>query len=440
MSRLLVLFVTAFVDMVGLAMIVPLLPFYATDLGASATVVGVLVSAFSVAQLAVAPLWGRFSDRYGRRPAILAGLLLTAGAYLLFAAARSVPALLLSRLVQGMGGGTIGVVQAYVADASTSEQRTKSLGWLSAVTSLGAVAGPAFGSAMISLGGKSAPGLAAAILALLVAGFAARYLVESRELVASGSHAHAARTSSRGAIARVISHWREPASRLIWIYTVGIGAFYGTIQVVPLLLQHRLGVTERTVGYFVMYLGGMGVVIRSLLLGRAVDRLGEVRLSRLGLVLLAAGLAGTGLAVHGGLLFLGFTLMPLGTAFLFPCVTGLLSRVVPSDERGLYMGVQHTFGGTSRVLFPVAAGVLMDRYGVGVPFWLAGLLVLAVLPFAWGLADSLSAESPAAAAVRLISSADVTGEFPVEKVVEETTAAEPSSAPQPLEGDESTRS
>ena len=85
MPRLLVLFVTAFVDMVGLTMIIPLLPFYATELGASATVVGLLVSAFSVAQLAVAPLWGRFSDRYGRRPAILAGLLLTGGAYIIFA-------------------------------------------------------------------------------------------------------------------------------------------------------------------------------------------------------------------------------------------------------------------------------------------------------------------------------------------------------------------
>ena len=158
MARLLVLFVTAFVDMVGLTMIIPLLPFYATELGASATVVGLLVSAFSVAQLAVAPVWGRFSDRYGRRPAILAGLLLTGCAYVIFAFAGSVLVLLLSRLVQGLGGGTIGVVQAYVADASPPEQRTKSLGWLSAVTSLGAVAGPAFGSVMISLGGKDGAG------------------------------------------------------------------------------------------------------------------------------------------------------------------------------------------------------------------------------------------------------------------------------------------
>ncbi|MGH7515280.1 MAG: MFS transporter, partial [Gemmatimonadales bacterium] len=115
MTRLLVLFVTAFVDMVGLTMILPLLPFYATQLGASATWVGVLVSAFSVAQLAVAPVWGRFSDRYGRRPAILAGLMLTGCAYVIFAFAGSLPVLLISRLVQGLGGGTIGVVQAYVA-------------------------------------------------------------------------------------------------------------------------------------------------------------------------------------------------------------------------------------------------------------------------------------------------------------------------------------
>src|SRR6476659_1074211 len=210
MARLLVLFVTAFVDMVGLTMIVPLLPFYATELGASATVVGLLVSAFSVAQLAVAPLWGRFSDRYGRRPAILAGLLITACAYVVFGLARSVPVLLLSRLVQGLGGGTIGVVQAYVADASPPEERTKSLGWLSAVTSLGAVAGPAFGSLMISLGGRHAPGLAAAALTTLVAGFAARFLVESRQVATATSHS-ASTTRPGRAIGRVLSHWHEPA-------------------------------------------------------------------------------------------------------------------------------------------------------------------------------------------------------------------------------------
>jgi MFS family permease len=411
-GRLLVLFVTAFVDMVGLAMIVPLLPYYATEFGAGAGTVGLLISAFSIAQLAVAPLWGRLSDRYGRRPAILAGLLITAAAYALFAFAASVPALLLARVVQGLGGGTIGVVQAYVADVSPPEHRTKSLGWLSAITSLGAVAGPAFGSLMVALGGQRFVGFGAAGLAALVAAIAWLYLRESRRMPTPGAQA-ARVTTGRAAIRRVLSRRDEPASRLIWIYAIGIGAFYGTIQIVPLLLSDRLGITVRTVGYFVMYLGGMGVVVRTLVLGRAVDRLGEARLARLGILLLAAGLVATGLAHSSAVLALGFTLMPLGTAFLFPCVTGLLSRVVPSRERGLYMGVQHTFGGVSRVAFPIGAGLLMDRFGVGVPFWIAGGLVLATLPLTRSIGERREPEPAEAADALRLAASDITGELPM---------------------------
>jgi MFS family permease len=105
--------------------------------------------------------------------------------------------------------------------------------------------------------------------------------------------------------------------------------------------------------------------------------------------------------------------MPLGTAFLFPCVTGLLSQAVPSRERGLYMGVQHTFGGVSRVAFPIAAGVLMDRFGSGVPFWLAGILVLATLPLTRGIGRRIEPEPSLPAESLQIASADITGEMPV---------------------------
>ena len=174
MARLLVLFFMAFVDMMGLTMIVPLLP-SSPGSRRQRHGGGASVSAFSLAQLAVAPVWGRFSDRYGRRPVILAGLLLTASAYLIFAFARTVEVLLLSRIVQGAGGGTIGVVQAYVADASPPEERTKSLGWLSAVTSLGAVAGPAFGS-LISASGEGRLRVLVRRRCPLVSVFAARFL------------------------------------------------------------------------------------------------------------------------------------------------------------------------------------------------------------------------------------------------------------------------
>jgi len=387
MAKLLVLFITAFVDMVGFALVLPLLPYYATAFGANALLVGVLVSAFSVAQLAVAPLWGRASDRYGRRPMIIAGLALSAAAYVVFAFAGSVWLLLLSRVVQGMGGGTIGVVQAYVADATPPDQRTKSLGWLSAVTSLGAVVGPAFGSILDQAGGHEAPGLAAAVVATLIAAFAWRFLRESKEMRASGAFAAAhAPTPGREAMRRVVSRPNEPASRLIWIYTIAIGAFYGTGPTMPLLLSARLGVTEHSIGYFFMYFGAMGVVARAGLLGWVLGWLGEARLSRLGIVLLASGLCLLSLARGYPVLIASMTLMPLGTAFLFPCVTGLLSQVVSGADRGLYMGVQQTFGGVSRVAFPIAAGYAMDRFGYGSPFLVAALLVLVTLPLTGAMA------------------------------------------------------
>ena len=392
-GKLTVLMITAFVDMLGLAMIIPLLPFYATKLGASATLVGILIAAFSIAQLASAPLWGLFSDRYGRRPALLGGLLISAVAYVIFAYASTLWLLLLSRVVQGLGGGTIGVVQAYVADASDPKDRAKSLGWLSAATSFGAVVGPAIGSALIHWG-RHAPGIASAIFCVLVSIFAGVYLRESRdESLASGEHGILAETGS-GAVWSVISRPREPAQRLIWIYAIAIGAFYGTVPTLPLILAHRLPITEANVGFFVMYLGGMGVFVRAGILGRMIEWLGEARLTRLGLILLAAGLALIA-AVHSyATLLVALTLMPLGTAFVFPCVTAMLSRVVPSRNRGLYMGVQHTFGGVSRVLFPLAAGVAMDHLGFGFPFVIAGVLVLSTLLLTTSMEDYAASRAP----------------------------------------------
>jgi multidrug resistance protein len=392
-GKLTVLMITAFVDMLGLAMVIPLLPFYATKLGASATIVGVLIAAFSIAQLASAPLWGRFSDRYGRRPALLAGLLISAVAYVIFAYASTLWLLLLCRIVQGLGGGTIGVVQAYVADASDPKDRAKSLGWLSAATSFGAVVGPAIGSALIHWG-RHAPGIASAIFCILVSVFAGIYLRESREEIAATSEHAVVHQTSSGAVWSVIARPREPAQRLIWIYAIAIGAFYGTAPTLPLLLANRLPITEGNVGYFVMYLGGMGVIVRAGILGRMIEWLGEARLTRLGLVLLAFGLALIA-AVHSYLtLLVALTLMPLGTAFVFPCVTATLSRVVPKRHRGLYMGVQHTFGGVSRVVFPLAAGIAMDHLGLGFPFVIAGVLVLATLP----LTASMEEYAPSGAA------------------------------------------
>ena len=376
-GKLVVLMITAFIDMLGLLMVLPLLPFYAEKMGAGGFVVGALVASFSFAQLLSAPIWGRFSDRYGRRPALMIGLGASAVAYIVFAFADSLWLLFLSRIVQGAGGGTVSVIQAYVADATKPQDRAKSLGWLSAATNAGVAIGPVIGS-WASVVNSYTPGLIAAGFCVVNMVFAWRYLTEVRKPVASDGKPRAVRTS-RQAVFQVVSQPNEPTSRLILIYAIAIGAFQGTTAVLALFLAWRFGVTEKTIGYFFMYIGVLSVLTRAVILGRLVDRFGEARLSRYGIVLMSAGLTGIALSHDYYTLALAVGLLPLGTAFTFPCVTSLLSRVISSAERGLYMGVQQTYGGISRVAFPVLFGIAYDGIGKTSPFLISATLVLGTL-------------------------------------------------------------
>ena len=162
-AKLFTLMITAFVDMVGLLMIIPLLPFYVKSLGGAGinvlgfhlgvgTISGIIVAAFTVAQLLSAPMWGRFSDRVGRKPTLLIALTAAGISYLVFGFATSLFVLFLSRIVQGAGGGTVGVIQAYVADSTDAKDRARALGWLSATTNLGVALGPVLGSFAIAVG------------------------------------------------------------------------------------------------------------------------------------------------------------------------------------------------------------------------------------------------------------------------------------------------
>jgi MFS family permease len=402
-AKLLVLMATAFIDMLGVLMIFPLLPFYVKTLGGSGInifgfhlgigiIAGFIIASFTFAQLLSAPLWGKFSDRVGRRPTLLIALSASAVAYLIFGFADSLFLLFLSRIVQGAGGGTVGVIQAYVADSTAPEDRARALGWLSATTNLGVTLGPVLGSFAITLGardlmpgpltlhlGHAAPGIFAAALCLLNIAFAARYLTESRDLSEHATAEGEVRRSSREAMWRVISHSKETSSRLIWIYAIAMGAYQGSFSVLALFLNARFQVTEQTIGYFFMYVGSISVFTRVLLLGRMVDWLGEAKLSRVGLLLLGIGVMGMPLARNIWMLGIAVALIPLGTAFTFPCVTALLSRVISPRERGLYMGMQQTYGGAARIIAPLFFGWTFDTLGVSSPYFFASAFIVATL-------------------------------------------------------------
>jgi MFS family permease len=380
LRKLLVLIAASAVDMMGFAIVLPLLPFYAENLDATPKTIGWIIASFSIAQLISAPLWGRVSDRYGRRPALLIGLSASAVAYVAFGLANTVAWLFLSRIIQGAGGGTTGVAQAYVADSIPAAGRARALGWLSAATSLGVMVGPVVGS-LAAHWGRAAPGFVAAGLCVANVAFAWRYLPESRR---AGEHAPTRKPVWHAAW-QVFRSPGTTVARLIWIYAVGMLAFTCLTSVLPLFLGAEYGVTEKTIGYFFLYVGALSLVMRSIFLGPIVDRIGEAWAMRIGCACLILGLLlyPAMSSLWGLALIIPF--VPIGTALLFPSTTALMSHAAQKSELGTVMGSAQTFAGIARVVAPILATRAFQDWGHDWPFYMAAATVALVSILAFRL-------------------------------------------------------
>jgi len=376
LRRLWVLIALSFVDMIGALMVLPLMPYYALKLRATPEQIGLITAAFSIAQLVFAPIWGRVSDRYGRRPALLIGLVASTIAYAVFGLATSLWLLFFSRIIQGAGGGTTGVAQAYVADTIKPGDRARALGWLSAASALGVSIGPVIGSFAAHFG-REAPGFLAAILCLLNAVFAWRWLPETRTAAERNAVPRSKKPIWHAAWV-VFRHPNQPVSRFIYIYGAGMLGFSAMTSILALYLNSRFGVTEQTIGYFFLYVGVLSFVMRSVLLGPIVERIGEMGAVRVGTITLTIGLVLYPAATNLWVLAAIIPLVPIGTALLFPATTALMSRVSSQDELGVTMGVAQTFAGVARVIAPLLATSSYQRFGRSSPFFVAGFIVAIV--------------------------------------------------------------
>jgi multidrug resistance protein len=388
-GRLAILIAVATIDLLGATMVFPQIPFYAKHFNSSPTFIGVIFASFFLAQLLSAPVWGRISDRYGRRPALLIGLAALGIGYVIFALANSLWMLLLARFIQGAGGGTTGVTQAYVADTVRPEDRARALGWLSAGTNVGTMVGPALGSFLVHKG-QGAPAVAAAILCVLNLFFAWQWLPESRK----AEQAAAVRKPVWRGVLSVLSHPSRIGSRLTLIYALGMFGQSVLMAVLALYLNSAFGVDEFTIGYFFVYVGIFSVVLRSAFVGPMVDRLGEPLSIRLGALALIIGFVGYPLAPTVWTLALVIPLIPIGTALLFPATTALLSRSTDKADYGLAMGTAQTFAGISRLVAPVLSTAMFERVSQTAPFFFAaGIICVGSL-----LAGRLPTATPAAQA------------------------------------------
>jgi predicted MFS family arabinose efflux permease len=375
-SPLAVLYAAVLVDMMGFGIVLPLLPFYAQELGATPLQVTLVIASFSGMQLAAAPLWGRVSDHRGRRPLLIGGLFASALSYLLFGFANSVWLLLLSRIAAGAAGGTISVAQAYVADTTTQEERARGMGHMGAASGLGVMLGPAIGG-VFSQFGHGAPGFVAAILCALNAIAAIYLLPESRPQQLRSDLQHAQAATLKGWLRTMT---RYPLSLLLTIYFLTISSFTAMTAVLALYLERMFDAKAADVAILFTLGGGTTVVVRGLLLGRLVRRLGESATVRIGIVALALALISLPWLPNTLSANLLVAIYAFGAGTLFPALASLVSRASDSGSQGSILGGSQVVGGLGRVIGPLWAGLLFQSAGITSPFH-AGTFFVAVAFF-----------------------------------------------------------
>ena len=399
---------TVAVDLIGFGIVLPILPQYAERFGASPLTIGVLVASFSMAQLVFAPIWGRLSDRIGRKPVLLISLFGTAIGSLLTGVAPSIALLFLGRIIDGASGASVSVAQAAVADVAPARDRARLMGLLGAAFGVGFVAGPAIG-AVGALINPRVPFYIAAAISAVNALVAIRRLPEtspqhggigheafadgieeSAELERAGSldgpqpgtpfesetASVTAGEPTRGAGGRGVD--RHSIIRLITVSFVGMVAFSGFEATFALLTDARYGLTlSGTAGVFTV-IGLALVVVQVSLVGRVNDRLGESPTLRAGLTANAIGLLL--LAVDGGWVTLvaSLTFLVVGQGLITPTLSSAVAGRA-GRERGTWLGWQQSAGGLARIIGPITAGALFEHIGVGSPYVVGAVLALVAL-------------------------------------------------------------
>ncbi|MEX2571125.1 MAG: MFS transporter [Gemmatimonadota bacterium] len=372
-TPLAILFLTVFLDLVGFGIVIPLLPLYAEEFGASPVAVTWLVAVYSLMQFAVAPWWGQLSDRHGRRPILLIGLFGSGLSYLFFGLAGTLGGLFAARILAGVMGANIGVAQAYVADVTNERERARGMGMIGAAFGLGFIFGPVIGG-LLSQFGMSVPFFAASALAFGNGLLAVVRLPESlgaRDRTAGGHSGFRARLRHFRKLTR--SSDMGVLYLAFFLITFGFAALEATLS---LWADRRWQLTPAGVAYVFAYLGLVVTVVQGTLVGPLVKHLGERRLALVGAGAFAVGLATTPLAASPLGVAIGLAVLAFGQGTAVPAISALISQRAPSTEQGRLLGVSQSLSALGRVVGPIWGGIAFARIGIGAPYLSAALLAV----------------------------------------------------------------
>ena len=375
-SALTLIFLTVFIDLLGFGILIPILPTFAiTKLHVSETAVGIAIAIYSLVQFIFNPLFGKFSDKNGRKPIIIICLLLNALGYVIFAFSNTYLLLIISRIVGGIGGSSIGVAQAYIADITTKENRSKGMGMIGAAFGLGFVFGPLFGG-LLSKFGYMVTGFSSAGFSTLALLFTLFLLPESHTQIEKGKKIGKKLLDIEAM--KIIFKKTDIAFLIIlfFILTFTTASIYA---IVPLLGFKVYSFSNLQNGYIFGIVGFVGALVQGGLIRVVSNSISDLKLVAIGSILMMIGFA---LLPYGGN-FLGLAVvavvLALGIGILQPILLSLISKVTSDEEQGITLGINQSLSAFARVLGPLWGGFTFEFLGFSFPFLSSAAFTLIIV-------------------------------------------------------------
>src|SRR5262245_36725490 len=395
MSPLFVIFLTVFIDMVGFGIVIPVLPLYAEHFHASPIEIGWLTGIYSGMQIIFIPILGRLSDRFGRRPVVIVSLAGTALGFLIMGWATSLPLLFAARIIDGATGGNISTAQAYIADISTPENRSRSMGVIGAAFGLGFTFGPMIGGIMsrISYG---APFYFAAALAAVNVVLLYFILPESLSLE------YRSQPHERTRLAEVFRHGHgRMFGTIVATYFFTITGFAIMTTLFALFTEKHFGFDARKTGYLFGFIGIISVVLQGGLIGRLIKLFGETKLARTGLLLLAVALALLPLVPTLPMLLAVCAALAVANGLVNPTLNGLASQMIDRSWQGRALGLMQSAGSVGRLAGPLLGGWLLmfdlDQpltHYARTPFFAGAAILLVAFALAFSVRKPIADRTP----------------------------------------------
>lgn len=378
-KRLFSIILIVFIDLLGFSLIIPLLPYYAKTFNASATVIGLLLASYAAAQLIGAPLLGRASDKYGRRPILLISVLGTFLGFLLFGFSNSLVMLFASRILQGITGGNLSVAQAYITDVTDAKSRNRGLGLIGAAFGMGFIIGPALGGILSGIN-FHIPAFVAASLSFINLLLISLWLPESLT-----PEKRAQMSGSKPAITlnAFLQALRRPLSGPLLITRFFFGLAFAILQsIFSLFVLVRFNMNVTTTGLVLTYVGVVSVFTQAWLVGKLSQKFADQVLIISGIIFMTFGLAAWAFAPTVALMVLSVTPIALAGGLLNTILSSALTKTVEPQEVGGILGLSTSIESFTRVLSPLLGGYLLDKVATWAPGSFSAILMIITLVYA----------------------------------------------------------